>query len=141
MNEIPVLREKFGDRAVLRAMHFYDENKRVDEICQAIEKSDLDSFLDVIKRSGNSSYKYLQNVYANVAPNEQGVSLALYIAESLLGGEGACRVHGGGFAGTIQAFVPCHKLDSFKSGIEAVFGEGSCYVLNIRAYGGVKVTL
>ncbi len=141
MSEIPALREKFGDRAVLRAMHFYDENRRVDEICHAIEASDLDAFLDVIKRSGNSSYKYLQNVYANISPAQQGISLALYIAENLLGGEGACRVHGGGFAGTIQAFVPNRKLESFKSGIEAVFGKGSCYVLNIRPYGGVKVTL
>lgn len=141
MSEIPALREKFGDRAVLRAMHFYDENRRVDEICESIEKGDLDAFLSVIKRSGDSSYKYLQNVYANIAPKEQSVSLALYIAEALLSGEGACRVHGGGFAGTIQAFVPNGKLDSFKTGIEAVFGEGSCYVLNIRAYGGCKVTL
>lgn len=141
MSEIPSLRKKFGDRAVLRAMHFYDENRRVDEICKAIESGDLDAFLSVIKRSGDSSYKYLQNVYANISPNEQGVSLALYIAENLLCGEGACRVHGGGFAGTIQAFVPNCKLESFKAGIEAVFGEGSCYVLNIRAFGGVKVTL
>ncbi len=138
---IAVLREKFGDRAVLRAMHFYDENCRVDEMSNAIKSGDFDAFLDVIKRSGTSSYKYLQNVYANIFPNEQGVSLALYIAENLLQGEGASRVHGGGFAGTIQAFVPNHKLESFKTGIEAVFGEGSCYVLNIRPYGGLKVTL
>ena len=141
IENIAKLREKFGDRAVLRAMHFYDENCRVDEMSNAIKSGDFDAFLDVIKRSGTSSYKYLQNVYANISPNEQGVSLALYIAENLLQGEGASRVHGGGFAGTIQAFVPNHKLESFKTGIEAVFGEGSCYVLNIRPYGGLKVTL
>ncbi len=135
------LREKFGDRAVLRAYHFFDENQRVDEMSAALKSGNFSAFLDVIKRSGNSSYKYLQNVYANVAPAEQGVSLALYIAENLLNGEGACRVHGGGFAGTIQAFVPNSKLISFKQGIEAIFGEGSCYVLNIRPYGGCKVTL
>lgn len=136
-----VLHEKFGDRALMRALHFFDENDRVDEMSKALKAKDFASFLDVIKRSGDSSYKYLQNVYANISPDEQGVSLALYIAQNLLGGEGASRVHGGGFAGTIQAFVPVDKLDHFKQGIEAVFGEGSCYVLNIRSYGGCKVTL
>ncbi|MBQ8622898.1 MAG: galactokinase [Oscillospiraceae bacterium] len=133
------LREKFGDRAVLRSLHFFDENDRVDEMSKALKSGDFAAFLDVIKRSGTSSYKYLQNVYANVAPDKQGVSLALYIAENLLQGEGACRVHGGGFAGTIQAFVPNDKLADFKTGIEAVFGVGSCYVLNIRSYGGTRV--
>lgn len=136
-----LLREKFGDRALLRAFHFFDENDRVDEMSKALKSGDFGAFLDVIKRSGDSSYKYLQNVYANIAPNEQGVSLALYIAQNLLCGEGASRVHGGGFAGTIQAFVPNNRLDSFKQGIEAIFGEGSCYVLNIRPFGGCKVTL
>ncbi len=138
---VTALREKFGDRAVLRALHFYDENDRVDEMSNAIKSGNFGEFLSVINRSGTSSYKYLQNVYANVAPNEQGVSLALYVAENLLQNKGACRVHGGGFAGTIQAFVPNEKLEAFKSGIEAVFGEGSCYVLNIRDFGGVKVNL
>ncbi len=138
---VTALREKFGDRAVLRALHFYDENDRVDEMSNAIKSGNFGEFLSVINRSGTSSYKYLQNVYANVAPNEQGVSLALYVAENLLQNKGACRVHGGGFAGTIQAFVPNEKLEAFKSGIEAVFGKGSCYVLNIRDFGGVKVNL
>lgn len=141
MSKIPELREKFGDRAVLRAMHFYDENRRVEKMCKAIESKDIKAFLEIIKASGNSSYKYLQNVYANVAPSEQGVSLGLYVAESLLSGRGASRVHGGGFAGTIQAFVPNDILDSFKQGIEKIFGEGSCYVLNIRKYGGVRVEI
>lgn len=141
IKNIAKLRESAGDRAVLRALHFMGENVRVDELANAIKNSDFAAFLSVINRSGDSSYKYLQNVYACSHPNEQGVSLALYIASSLLAGEGACRVHGGGFAGTIQAFVPDHKLSAFVDGMEAVFGAGSCYVLSVRPYGGVEVSL
>ncbi len=135
------LRESVGDRAVLRALHFEDENPRVDELAEAIEKGDFAAFLDVINRSGESSYKYLQNVYANACPDEQGVSVALYLSKSLLGGEGASRVHGGGFAGTVQAFVPKSRLKDYVEGMESVFGAGSCYVLNVRPFGGVEVTL
>ena len=141
IDNLPALREAVGDRAVLRALHFEDENARVSELASAIGKNDFGAFLGVIKRSGESSYKYLQNVYANAHPDEQGVSLALYLADSLLAGEGAARVHGGGFAGTIQAFVPTHRLESFVKGMERVFGEGSCYVLDVRPFGGVEVTL
>ena len=136
---LPALREKVGDRAVLRALHFADENARVDSLAEAIKSGDFAAFLSVIDRSGESSYKYLQNVYSCAHPEEQGVSLAIYLAKSLLDGEGAARVHGGGFAGTIQAFVPKHKLESFISGMEGVFGEGSCHVLNVRPFGGVEV--
>lgn len=136
---LPALREKVGDRAVLRALHFADENVRVDCLAEAIKSGDFAAFLSVIDRSGESSYKYLQNVYSCAHPEEQGVSLAIYLAKSLLDGEGAARVHGGGFAGTIQAFVPKHKLESFISGMEGVFGEGSCHVLNVRPFGGVEV--
>lgn len=135
------LRSKLGDRAVLRALHFFDENERVESLTDSIKSGDFNSFLNTIKLSGNSSYKYLQNVFASSAPEEQGLSLALYLADGLLNGEGAARVHGGGFAGTIQAFVPKSKLSSFKEGIESVFGEGSCHVLNIRHVGGTKVIL
>lgn len=141
IKNISALRKSCGDRAVLRALHFMDENERVDELEKAVKASDMSGFLSVINRSGDSSYKYLQNVYTNHSPDEQGVSLALYTASSVLNGEGACRVHGGGFAGTIQAFVPIEKRDMFVSSMENVMGKGSCYVLNIRRYGGVEVKL
>ena len=141
IDNIVALREKCGDRAVLRTLHFFDENNRVDMLVNALTSQNFAFFKKGILESGNSSYKYLQNVYANIAPDEQGVSLALNLIEMLLEGEGAHRVHGGGFAGTVQAFVPLNRLDDFKSGIEKVFGEGSCYVLNIRPVGGTEVIL
>ena len=139
LSNIVALREKCGDRAILRALHFFEENERVAELCHFIDTDNFEWFLKYINASGNSSYKYLQNVYASSAPDEQGVSLALNVIERLLDGEGAHRVHGGGFAGTVQAFVPNKMLEKFKAGIEAVFGEGSCYVLNIRECGGTEV--
>ena len=141
LDNINEIRKKTGDRAVLRALHFFDENERVHRLSAALKRGDFDAFLSCINESGLSSYRYLQNVYPSSMPREQSVSLALYLCERLLGGEGACRVHGGGFAGTIQAFVPIGRLDSLKSGMERVFGEGSCYVLSIRPVGGTEVTL
>lgn len=141
LDNINEIRKKTGDRAVLRALHFFDENERVHSLSAALKRDDFDAFLSCINESGLSSYRYLQNVYPSSMPREQSVSLALYLCEQLLGGEGACRVHGGGFAGTIQAFVPSGRLDSLKSGMERVFGEGSCYVLSIRPVGGTEVTL
>lgn len=138
-SNIAMLREKCGDRAVLRAAHFFDENKRVELAADALKNSDINSFLAVIKSSGNSSYKYLQNVYANKNPDEQGVALGLYVAERVLGEKGASRVHGGGFAGTIQAFVPNELLDEFVKAENAVFGEGSCHKLFIRPVGGTEI--
>ena len=134
--EIPTLREKFGDRAVLRAIHIFDENKRALEQKEALKNNDFELFLKLINESGNSSFKYLQNVFSVSAVNEQGISLGLALSERILKGKGACRVHGGGFAGTIQCFVPNETLEEFKEKIEKVFGKGSCYVLNIRALGG-----
>ncbi|MCD7785671.1 MAG: galactokinase [Oscillospiraceae bacterium] len=139
INNLPKLREILGDRAVLRALHFFDENKRVDELVKAIEDGDFEKYLSVIKASGDSSYKYLQNVYASSVPTEQGVSLGLYMSEKLLAGKGATRVHGGGFAGTIQAYVPDEMLESYRVGMEKVFGEGSVYALKIRPVGGTEV--
>lgn len=133
------LRKKCGDRAVLRAAHFFDENNRVEKAAEALKSGDIDTFLAAIKASGNSSYKFLQNVYANKNPEEQGVAIGLYTAERVLGGKGASRVHGGGFAGTIQAFVPNELLDEFVKAENAVFGEGSCHKLFIRPVGGVEV--
>ncbi len=141
--DIDRIRSACGDRAVLRALHFFDENERVDKLTKAVKAGDFDSFLKIINASGNSSYKYLQNVFAASLPAQQSVSLALYMCQSLLDGAGSCafRVHGGGFAGTVQAFVPESALAGFKAGIESVFGTDSCHVLNIRPVGGTEVIL
>lgn len=139
LNNIAVLRENYGDRAVLRALHFFDENENVINQTDALINGDFNEFLQYSKKSGNSSYKYLQNVYANIAPKEQGVSLCLYVAENILGDKGACRVHGGGFGGTTQNFVPNDMTEIFKEEMEKVVGKGKCHILNIRNYGGIKV--
>ena len=136
---IAVVRDSAGDRAVLRAMHFYNENDRVDKQAEALKKGDFEAFKALVIESGFSSYMYNQNVFTCKAPSNQPVSLALSICQQVLGGKGAWRVHGGGFAGTIQAFVPEELLGEFKSKICAVFGEKSCYVLNIRPEGGIQV--
>lgn len=135
---IPALREKLGDRAVLRALHFYGDHNRVTDEVNALERGDIEGFKQLIRDSGNSSFKFLQNVYASKEPQVQNVSVALCVSEKLLGEKGACRVHGGGFAGTIQAFVPDEMVDAYKIGIEKVFGEGACYVMKVRKYGGIK---
>lgn len=135
------LRRRCGDRAVLRALHFFDENDRVSRQAEALEKGDFDKFLKLVNESGYSSYCYLQNIYANSDPKNQGMSLGLYTAKSVLGDRGACRVHGGGFAGTIQAFVPNDLLDEFIKAQENLFGEGACHVLSIRPVGGTEVDL
>lgn len=136
---IKSLREKIGDKAVLRAIHFFDENERAIKEKEALQKDDFNEFLRLVNESGNSSYKYLQNVYSAKNPEEQGLSLALALSQKVLNGEGAHRVHGGGFAGTIQSFVPNEKLDEYISTLESVFGKGSCYVLNIRSCGGIHI--
>ncbi len=136
---IAALREEHGDRAVLRAIHFLQENDRVAEQVAALRNGDFEGFKQLIIESGNSSFEYLQNVYATDDIKEQSMSLALALAQRVLKGSGAWRVHGGGFGGTTQNFVPLDKLAEFKGLIEQVFGEGSCHVLNIRPYGGVCV--
>lgn len=139
-SRIGELREKYGDRAVLRALHFFCEDQRADLEKIALIKNDFNGFLKLVNESGNSSFKRLQNVFAVSAPSEQGLSLALALTENFLGSRGACRVHGGGFAGTIQCFVPDDMIDAYKEMIEAVFGKGNCYVLNIRPFGGCEIT-
>lgn len=139
MLNIKMLREEFGDRAVLRALHFFDENYRVDKLVHALRNGDFSAFLDSIKESGNSSYKYLQNVFSVNDHKNQGLGIGLNVAENVLGRKGACRVHGGGFAGTIQAFVPMDLLKEFKMDLEKVFGGGTCHVLSIRRVGGCEV--
>ena len=135
---IPQLRKRCGDRAVLRAVHFYQENKRVPRQVEALERGDFEEFLRLIKESGYSSYMYLQNVIPVGYKEHQDVAVALALCEHFLNGRGAYRVHGGGFAGTVQAFVPFDILESFRVGIDAVLGEGACHVLSIRPQGGVE---
>lgn len=137
--EIPALRKQVGDRAILRAMHFYADNDRVLKEVAALRKGDFETFKKYILQSGFSSYMYNQNVFSVKKPQEQPVSLALAISQQILEGRGAWRVHGGGFAGTIQAFVPMDLLDDYKSAVESVFGEGACYVLSIRPVGGTEI--
>ena len=136
---LPELRKECGDRAVLRAMHVYQENYRVDNQVAALKRGDFDFFLSEVRESGLSSWRYLQNVVPAGYKEHQDVAFALGLAEHLLDTAGACRVHGGGFAGTIQAFVPLEMLENFKVRIERVLGEGKCYVLTVRPVGGVRL--
>ncbi|MBQ9064948.1 MAG: galactokinase [Blautia sp.] len=139
IQNLPAVREKCGDRAVLRAVHFFEDNERVTYEVSALEKGDFDGFKKLIKESGDSSFKFLQNVYSNKDVNAQNIPVALVLSELTLKGRGVCRVHGGGFAGTIQAFVPDGIVAEYKKAMEDCFGEGSCYVLKVRKYGGMKV--
>ena len=137
---IPALREKLGDRAIMRALHFFAENRRVATQKAALEAGDLDKFFENVIASGRSSFCYLQNVYTPKNLTEQGLSLALCLAERYLADKkGAFRVHGGGFAGTIQAFVRSEDVAGFRALMDSVFGEGACIVLRIRAEGATKV--
>ena len=128
-----------NDREILRAIHFFKENARVPQIVEALNNDDFDLFKKLIKESGNSSYKFLQNVYADFDYKHQAVSAGLALSEIILGDHGVARVHGGGFAGTIQAFVENDFVVEYKSQIEKLFGEGSCHVLKVRKLGGCKV--
>ena len=138
---IPELREKMSDRCVIRALHFFKEDARVEKAVSALKNNDFDTLKSVIKSSGDSSYKYLQNIYSNHDETNQAVSIALGLSEDILGDKGVCRVHGGGFAGTIQAFVEDDYVETYKTEIEKYFGEGSCHILKVRKYGGKKVEL
>lgn len=128
-----------NDRAVLRAMHYFNDNVRAQEEVEALRENDFEKFLDIVRKSGQSSFMYLQNVYAASMPEQQAVSLALAMCDEILGDNGAFRVHGGGFAGTVQAFVPNDMVEEFKTKIDAVFGEGMCHVLTIRPVGGTEL--
>lgn len=136
---IPALRRECGDRAVLRSMHFYAENARVPQQVEALQSGDFDRFLSLIQESGNSSWMYLQNVTPAGRTDRQEVAVALGLCRHYLHGRGASRVHGGGFAGTVQAFVPFDLLDGFRAGIDAALGQGACHVLSIRPQGGVEM--
>ena len=137
--KIPELRKACGDRAVMRCLHFYQENARVPQQVAALREGDFEAFLRLVKQSGYSSYMYLQNVIPSGYKAHQDVAVALALAEHYLQGRGAYRVHGGGFAGTIQAFVPVDMLDAFVAGMDAALGEGACHVLSIRPQGGVEM--
>ena len=137
---IPALREKAGDRAILRALHFFRENRRVAAQKAALRAGDLDGFFAGVLASGRSSFCYLQNVYTTKNLREQGLSLALCLADEFLDGKRAAwRVHGGGFAGTIQAYVPFAEVEGFRHRMDSVFGEGKCIVLRIRPEGAVRI--
>ncbi len=140
LERLPELREKIGDRAIMRGLHFIEENERVEAQKRALKSRDIKSFLDGVIKSGDSSFKQLQNVYTVKNVEEQGISLALALCKHVLDGKGgAWRVHGGGFAGTVQAFVPHDLKDEFKSVMDAAFGENACAVLNIRREGAIKI--
>lgn len=130
------VRQCAGDRAVLRAIHIFNDNRRVQQQTAALTAGDFDAFLRLVAESGRSSWMYLQNVIPAGSTANQQLAFALAAAEHLLAGRGACRVHGGGFAGTIQAFVPVDMLDEFRTGIENMLGSGKCHILNIRCEGG-----
>ena len=138
-NKLPALRKACGDWAVMRCIHFYQENARVPQQVAALREGNFEKFLALIKQSGYSSWMYLQNVIPAGYKQHQDVAVALGLAEHFLQGRGAYRVHGGGFAGTIQAFVPYDILDAFVAGIDGALGEGACHVLSIRPQGGVEM--
>ena len=134
--KLPECRRQCGDRAVLRAFHVYADNDRVAKQVAALHNGDFGTFLSLVNESGCSSWEYLQNVIPAGYKEHQEVGVTIAAAKHLLGDKGAVRVHGGGFAGTVQAFVPVEMLDEFKAGMEAILGEGRCHVLSIRPEGG-----
>ncbi len=137
--EMASLRKTCGDRAILRGFHIFNENKRVTAQKAALKAGDFGAFFKLVNESGSSSYDYLQNLYSNSNVAEQGLPLALALTKQYLGGKGACRVHGGGFAGTIQCYIPNDMLDGYRTMIESVFGENTCVVLKIRPVGGYEL--
>lgn len=141
IDKIPAIREKTGDRAILRAIHFQGDNQRVVDQVTALENNNFEAFLEMVVESGYSSYMYNQNIFDVVHKDEQVVSLALALSELVLKGSGAWRVHGGGFGGTIQAFVPQDKLDEYVKILEHVYGKGKCHKLFIRSKGSIKLEL
>lgn len=136
---IPELRKKCTDRAIIRAMHFMDENLRPRKAFEALKNSDISTFLRIVNESGNSSDKLLQNIYSNKKPFEQAVNLGLAVSRKVLGNEGAVRVHGGGFAGTIQAFVPNRMAKEYKKILDGIYGKDSCRMMRIRPVGGIDI--
>ena len=137
---IPSLRGKCSDRAIMRAVHYFKENQRAIDEAQALKDGDIDRFFELYGKSASSSANLLQNHYSTSKPNEQGISLGIAVSRLILGDDAYVRVHGGGFAGTIQAFVPISPTAEYVRGMDDLFGEGSCHILRIRPVGGVEVT-
>lgn len=137
---VPKLRNTCTDREIMRAAHFFVENTRAEQEAQALENGDTDRFFELVRQSGESSANLLQNLYSCKKPTEQGIPLAIMMSKRILQDSGAVRVHGGGFAGTIQAFVPVKKIKEYSDEMNRIFGEGSCYVLRIRPVGGIEIT-
>ncbi len=137
--ELPQLRKYCSDRALLRAMHFFGDNRRAREEAEALRRGDVACFLSLVQESGDSSEALLQNLYSTSAPTEQAIPLGVAVSKRILAGQGAVRVHGGGFAGTIQAFVPIAQAEAYVKEMERLFGEGACYVFRIRPVGGMEV--
>ena len=135
MEALPRLRAACGDRAVLRAMHFFSDNARVPQQTAALREGRFSDYLALVTESGRSSAFALQNIYASGSTKQQAVAVALAVCGKLLGGRGAFRVHGGGFAGTVQAYVPLEMTETFRTQIDRIFGEGACHVLRIRSCG------
>ncbi len=136
---LPQLRKSCGDRAVLRAMHFYADDERVTRAVRSLQNGYFSQYLQEINASGHSSFEYLQNVSVYDDPAHMEVALTIALCEGILAGRGAVRVHGGGFAGTVQAYVPLDMLGDFRAQTEAVLGEGRCHVLQIRSIGGCRI--
>ena len=139
MASLPALRSACGDRAVLRAKHFFDEDRRAVAQAQVLAVGDFSQFLRLVNASGLSSSLLLQNTWATSDPRQQAIPLALAMGQELLDGQGAIRVHGGGFGGTVQAFVPNELLPRFQSGMDSLFGAGACRVLHLRPCGGIVI--
>lgn len=139
LKELPNLKGKVCDRAILRALHFFNEDLRAENQKNLLKNKDFDGFLKLVKASGDSSYRFLQNVYSSTNSAEQGITLAIALTEEILGNDGVCRVHGGGFAGTIQCYVKNECFEKYKAKIETVFGKDSCIPLKIRAVGGIEI--
>lgn len=138
-SSIMQLRKVCSDRAILRAIHYFNDDKRVSKEVEALKSGNLQEFFDLVNQSGRSSYMYLQNVYASSMPQNQAVAVVIALCEKYLNGKGAFRVHGGGFAGTVQAFVPNELVQEFKANIENAIGKDMCHVLNIRSVGGLRL--
>ena len=136
---LPEIRKTAGDRAALRAIHFYGDNQRAGKQAEALQKGDFEEFLRLVRESGRSSWMYLQNVIPAGSTQHQDMALALALCEKLLCGRGAFRVHGGGFAGTIQAFVKKENAHMYQETMNKVFGNGACEILSVRKYGGIRV--
>lgn len=139
-SEIPNLRKVCNDRAILRGMHFFSENRRAQKESDALLNGDFECFLELVRQSGDSSANLLQNLYSVTKPFNQEIPLAIAVSKMILNGKGAVRVHGGGFAGTVQAIVPRGTIEKYMSEMERIFGEGSCLILHIRPYGGIEIT-